>query len=104
MKHLSFPIVLFAAFLQIPAGFAGQAVESQSPTPTSSPSPGESEKRAETVFKKIQEHQYSGSKLKGQLKKPDLSYIYQRKGLRDERIVNVPENFDEEIISGAQQF
>lgn len=56
------------------------------------------------TYKKSEEHQFVGSKLKGQLKKPELSYIYQRKGLRAERIVNVPENFDEEILSGAGQF
>ena len=55
------------------------------------------------VFKTTETHQFSGSKLKGQLKKPELSYIYQRKGLRAERIVNIPEDFNEEIISGAGQ-
>lgn len=56
------------------------------------------------IYRKSEQQQFSGSKLKGQLKKPELSYIYQRKGLRAERIVNVPENFDEEIVSGAGQF
>ncbi len=55
------------------------------------------------VFKTTETHQFSGSKLRGQLKKPELSYIYQRKGLRAERIVNIPEDFNEEIISGAGQ-
>ncbi len=59
---------------------------------------------AKKVFKRVESHQFSGSRLKGQLKKPELSYIYQRKGLRSEQIVNVPENFDEEIISGSGQF
>lgn len=49
-------------------------------------------------------HRFAGARLKGQLKKPEMSYIYERKGLRVERIVNVPENFNEEIIDGAGQF
>lgn len=60
--------------------------------------------QAKKIFKKTELHQFAGSKLKGQLKKPDLSYIYQRKGLRAEQIVNVPENFDQEIAVGAGQF
>jgi hypothetical protein len=68
------------------------------------PADSESKPPPQKTYKISEEHQYSGSKLKGQLKKPDLSYIYQRKGLRAERIVNVPENFDEEIIGGAGQF
>lgn len=64
----------------------------------------EATSKVQKVYRKSEQHEYSGSKLKGQLKKPELSYIYQRKGLRAERIVNVPENFDEEIISGAGQF
>ena len=56
------------------------------------------------VFKKTEQHRFQGSRLKGQLKKPELSYIYQRKGLRAEKIVNVPEKFDEEILRGTGQF
>jgi hypothetical protein len=47
---------------------------------------------------------FSELTLKGKLKKPDLSYIYRRKGLRAEQIVNIPEDFNEEIIQGAGQF
>lgn len=47
---------------------------------------------------------FKGLRLKGRLKKPDLAYIYKRKGLRGEQIVNVPENFNNEIIQGAGQF
>jgi hypothetical protein len=47
---------------------------------------------------------FSGLKLKGQLKKPDLSYIYKRTGLRSEQIVDIPENFDNEIIQGTGTF
>ncbi len=56
------------------------------------------------VFKKEEEHKFSGLRLKGMLKKPDLSYIYKRKGLKQEQIVNIPENFNQEIIEGADQF
>ncbi len=54
--------------------------------------------------KKSETQKFSGLQLKGQLKKPDLSYIYKRKGLRAEQIVNIPENFNEEIIEGQGQF
>ena len=63
----------------------------------------EAAKPVKKIYKKTESHLFSGSKLKGQLKKPDLSYIYQRKGLRAEQIVNVPENFDAQIKSGAEQ-
>jgi hypothetical protein len=56
------------------------------------------------VFKKEEEHKFSGLRLKGQLKKPDLSYIYKRKGLRNEQIVNIPEDFNQEIMEGTEQF
>jgi hypothetical protein len=56
------------------------------------------------VFKKSEEHKFSGLKLKGQLKKPDLSYIYKRRGLKAEQIVNIPENFNREILEGTGQF
>ncbi len=53
---------------------------------------------------KIEKHSFSGLRLKGQYKKPELSYIYQRKGLRAEQIVNIPEEFDGDIKKGAKQF
>jgi len=56
------------------------------------------------IYKEKESHRFAGAQLKGRLKKPDLTYIYQRKGLRAERIVNVPENFNDEILAGAQQF
>lgn len=63
---------------------------------------GKSKKQTD---KKVSETQvFSGLKLKGQLKKPDLSYIYKRTGLRTEQIVDIPENFDDEIIQGAGTF
>lgn len=54
--------------------------------------------------KKEEKLEFSGLSLQGQLKKPDLSYIYKRRGIRSERIVNIPENFNEEIIQGAGRF
>lgn len=56
------------------------------------------------VVKPVEKHEFTGLTLKGQLKKPDLSYIYKRQGLRAEQIVNIPENFNDEIIQGAGQF
>ena len=56
------------------------------------------------LFKKTERHEFSGTKLKGRLKKPELSYIYERKGLRQEQIVNVPSHFNDEIVKGAGQF
>ncbi len=56
------------------------------------------------IMKKSETHIFEGLQLKGQLKKPELSYIYERKGLRSEAIVNIPENFNDEIKAGAGQF
>lgn len=47
---------------------------------------------------------FSGLKLQGQLKKPDLSYIYRRRGLKAEQIVNIPEDFNDEISQDAGRF
>ena len=47
---------------------------------------------------------FSGLKLTGRLKKPDLAYIYRRRGLRAEQIINIPEDFNEEIVQGAGKF
>lgn len=48
-------------------------------------------------------HQFQGLKLKGQLKKPDLTYIYKRKGIRAEKILNIPENFNDEALSDSRK-
>ncbi|OFZ78508.1 MAG: hypothetical protein A2583_05480 [Bdellovibrionales bacterium RIFOXYD1_FULL_53_11] len=56
------------------------------------------------IYKKTELHRFSGQTLRGQIKKPDLSYIYQRKGLRAEQIVGIPENFDNEIARGVEKF
>jgi hypothetical protein len=56
------------------------------------------------VPRTVEKHEFTGLTLKGQLKKPDLSYIYKRQGLRAEQIVNIPENFNDEIIEGAGEF
>ena len=53
------------------------------------------------IYKTSEQLQFSGAQLRGRIKKPELSYIYERKGLRAEQIVNIPENFNSEIINGA---
>lgn len=53
---------------------------------------------------KKQDVKFSGLKLKGDLKKPDLSYIYKRAGLKAEQIVNIPTDFNDEIQQGENQF
>ena len=62
------------------------------------------ESAATSRVTKSETQKFSGLKLKGQLKKPDLSYIYKRKGLRAEQIVNIPENFNDQIVQGENQF
>jgi hypothetical protein len=56
------------------------------------------------VAKREEQHKFSGLMLTGQLKKPDLSYIYKRKGLRSEQIINIPDQFHDEIYEGAGRF
>ncbi|NUM88589.1 MAG: hypothetical protein HUU37_05230 [Bdellovibrionales bacterium] len=56
------------------------------------------------IVRKTERHQFSGSSLRGKLKKPDLSYIYRRQGLRAEKILKIPDDFNEEIQSDASQF
>ncbi len=56
------------------------------------------------VYKKTESHKFNGLKLKGEFKKPNLSYIYQRKGMRSEQIVDIPENFNREIRDDGQRF
>lgn len=51
-----------------------------------------------------QDLKFAGFKLKGDLKKPDLSYIYKRRGVKDEQIVNIPVDFNDEIRQGENQF
>ena len=82
---------IFAVILALSSSIAFSATNAPSQKPR-------------TVFKKSESYQFSGSKLKGRLKKPELSYIYKRKGLRQEQIVNIPENFNDEILNGAGQF
>jgi hypothetical protein len=52
---------------------------------------------------KNDKHQFSGLKLKGQLKKPDLTYIYKRKGVRAEKILNIPEDFNDQVVRDNQK-
>jgi hypothetical protein len=87
--------LLVAFLIVIACGIRGaRAVEVES-APTPSP---------KVVFRKSESHKFSGLMLKGQLKKPDLGYIYKRKGLKAEQIVDIPENFNDEITQGAGQF
>lgn len=65
--------------------------------------PTEPTKKEKIIYKKSESHQFSGSSLQGKLKKPELSYIYERKNIKDEQILNIPENFNEEIINGAKE-
>ena len=66
--------------------------------------PAASELANRAPSKTSESHKFSGLTLKGQLKKPDLSYIYKRAGLRSEQIVDIPETFDNEIVQDADQF
>lgn len=54
--------------------------------------------------RRVATQKFSGLKLKGQLKKPDLSYIYKRKGLRADQVVDVPEDFNQETIDSSLSF
>ncbi len=56
------------------------------------------------VYKKRETHKFGGLNLKGEIRKPDLDYVYKRKGIRQEKIVNIPETFNNEIIQGTGQF
>ena len=62
------------------------------------------EKKKEIVYKKSETHKFSGLKLKGEFKKPDLSYIYQRKGIRSEQIIDIPDDFNPEIREDGGTF
>jgi hypothetical protein len=70
---------------------------------TTSPS-DEPPKRVIVVQKKVESHKFGGLSLKGQLKKPELGYIYKRRGLRQEQIINIPDDFNGEILQGAGKF
>jgi hypothetical protein len=56
------------------------------------------------IYKKSETHKFNGLKLKGEFKKPDLSYIYQRKGIRSEQIIDIPEDFNRDIREDGQRF
>lgn len=55
-------------------------------------------------YKQKESHKFGSLSLKGRLKKPELGYIYKRGGLRQEKIINIPEHFNGEIIQGAGRF
>ena len=64
-------------------------------------------KKAEPAEKTAKEdvsttHKFSGMKLKGDLKKPELGYRFGEDGMREEGLVEIPENFDQEIIDEAR--
>ena len=61
-------------------------------------------KRRTVATRRVATQRFSGLKLKGQLKKPDLSYIYKRKGLRADQVVEVPNDFNAEIVESALAF
>lgn len=71
----------------------------RAPAAASAPQQTPMQKAQRTIVQR-----FSGLKLKGQLKKPDLSYIYKRKGLRAEQIIDIPEDFNAQIIQGETQF
>ena len=73
-------------------------------TPVAALVPGEKAPPTRVIYRRSEMESFSGLRLKGELKKPELSYIYQRKGLRAEQIVNIPENFNDEIIEGTGEF
>jgi hypothetical protein len=61
-------------------------------------------KDKKVVYKKSETHKFSGLKLKGEFKKPDLSYIYQRKGIRSEQIIDIPGDFNAQIRDDSNRF
>jgi|GEM_PF-6149932 len=90
-------ITLFAIGIMNEAAFAVEGADLKAAAPTLAKPPD----RAPNFQSKVS---FSGLKLQGQLKKPDLSYIYKRRGLKAEQIVNIPEDFNEEIVQGAGRF
>jgi hypothetical protein len=65
---------------------------------------GQEPEEKKVIYRRSESHQFSGSKLKGEYKKPDLSYIYERKGIKQEQIIRIPDNFNDEILHGADNF
>ncbi len=51
-----------------------------------------------------QNYKFSSLKLRGHLMKPELNYTYQRDNLQNEQIVEIPEDFNDQIIKSAGQF
>ena len=47
-------------------------------------------------------HIMSGMTLQGQLKRPELAYSYSREGLQNDQVLEVPENFNHEILQDAE--
>lgn len=104
MKSLPFTLLFLIGSLTLAIMKAAPAMANEPGTPAVSQAappqtaPPQRFRRAEASVS------FSGLKLTGRLKKPDLSYIYRRRGLRAEQIVNIPEDFNEEIAQGAGKF
>jgi hypothetical protein len=64
----------------------------------------EAQKDTKITYKKSETHKFSGLKLKGEFKKPDLSYIYQRKGIRSEQIIDIPDDFNAQVRDDSNRF
>jgi hypothetical protein len=80
--------LVWIIFLILGLAVQGWSTSAEAPAPSSA---------------KNDKHQFSGLKLKGQLKKPDLSYIYKRKRIKAEKILNIPEDFNDEVVRGSQK-
>jgi hypothetical protein len=66
-----------------------------------SPAKAAKTKDDKVIYKAPETHKFQGLRLKGELKKPEISYIYQRKGIRGEQIIHIPEDFNDKVIEGA---
>lgn len=47
-------------------------------------------------------HIMSGMTLQGQMKRPELAYSYSREELQNDQVLELPENFNDEIVQDAQ--
>lgn len=66
-----------------------------------------SAKPAKNQQKEAEVHRFTGLTLKGQLKKPELSYSYKRSDLQPgqptDQLIEIPENFNDAILPDAAQ-
>jgi hypothetical protein len=49
-------------------------------------------------------HRFEVMKLRGNLRKPKINYRFVRSSLKVDRIIKIPENFDDRIAADASQF